>query len=175
MVYVTCLLWYSAIEFIGSTMKHVDRFMNKVLKRTSSPARTELAATSGGPSGSRGATSAAEQSEPHKKQPYGFFEFETRGLQPKPSTSTLESFPVDIIAVHGIGGDAYQTWTHPSTGKLWLRDFLPGFLPGCRVYTFGYPSQLNDVNMRAGVQEFSRKLLGSIRNHIEDSSEVMLM
>ncbi len=39
--------------------------------------------------------------------------------------------PVDrysIIAIHGLGGDAYRTWTHENE-KLWLRDFLPLQIP----------------------------------------------
>ncbi|KAJ6780959.1 hypothetical protein PWT90_06022 [Aphanocladium album] len=108
-------------------------------------------------------------SEPLTNQRYGLFEFEICGTQLVPSGP--ERFPVDIIAVHGLGGDAFKTWTHQPTGKLWLRDFLPGFLPSCRVYTFGYPAKLHDVNVSAGVQDFARQLLSSVRNLMEDSSE----
>lgn len=149
--------------------KHIKRFTQKVLNRPSSSVGTEQDTSSG----SSPAASTANRNEPRaRQQQYGLFEFETHDTQPTPAGS--ERFPIDIIAVHGLGGDSYKTWTHRSTGKLWLRDFLPGFLPGCRVYTFGYPSKLTDVNMRAGVQDFGRKLLGAIRDHIEDSSEVRL-
>lgn len=147
-------------------MKHVERLKKKVFKRPGSPARTEQDT----PSGSSNAQSTAGPTEPRKGQQYGLFEFKTHDVQPEPLGS--ERFPVDIIAVHGLGGDAYKTWTHQSTGKLWLRDFLPSYLPGCRVYTFGYPSKVDDVDMCAGVQEYGRKLLGSVRGHIEDSTEV---
>jgi hypothetical protein len=39
---------------------------------------------------------------------------------------------VDIVALHGLNGDAYNTWTHEN-GKLWLRDFLAQQLLGWRV------------------------------------------
>ena len=58
---------------------------------------------------------------------------------------------VDIVAVHGLGGDAFDTWTS-SKGHLWLRDSLPQALQNppsdysngpddskiARVMTFGY-------------------------------------
>jgi len=50
------------------------------------------------------------------------------------------------MAVHGLGGDAYQTWT-ASNGKLWLRDFLPFDLLAegtktARIMTFGYDANV---------------------------------
>ena len=47
-----------------------------------------------------------------------------------------------IVAVHGLGGHAMATWTHDSTGKLWLRDFLPHTIPNARIMTFGYDSRV---------------------------------
>lgn len=147
-------------------MKHIERFKQRVLKRASSPARSDS-----GTSSASAQAGDARESSPHQGEPHGLFEFKTGDVQVEPAQS--ERFPVDIIAVHGLNGDPYKTWTHPATGKLWLRDFLPSFLPGCRVYTFGYPSKLMDVETRAGVQEFGRKLLGSVRDHIEGSTEVL--
>lgn len=44
----------------------------------------------------------------------------------------------DIVAIHGLMGDVYKTWTHEN-GKFWLRDFLPEGLEGkVRIFTFGY-------------------------------------
>jgi hypothetical protein len=44
-----------------------------------------------------------------------------------------------IVAVHGLGGDAFSTWRHAS-GKLWLHDFLPKSqtFSVARIMTFGY-------------------------------------
>ncbi len=48
-----------------------------------------------------------------------------------------ETYLLDIVAVHGITRDAYDTWTHEN-GKFWLRDFVPEDFPGARVFSFGY-------------------------------------
>ncbi|KAK4209931.1 ankyrin repeat protein [Rhypophila decipiens] len=70
-------------------------------------------------------------------------------------------YPVDIIAVHGLNGDTFATWTH-NNGNLWLKDFLPGDLPGCRVFTYGYPSQIWSESI-AGVRVYAGRLLDSLR------------
>ena len=43
----------------------------------------------------------------------------------------------DIVAVHGLDGHPFKTWTH-ANGHLWLRDSLPHRLPNTRIMTFGY-------------------------------------
>ncbi|KAH7380996.1 hypothetical protein BKA64DRAFT_584580, partial [Cadophora sp. MPI-SDFR-AT-0126] len=43
-----------------------------------------------------------------------------------------------VVAVHGLGGDWEEAWTDDTTGKLWLRDFLPSQFPKTRVWSFGY-------------------------------------
>jgi hypothetical protein len=49
--------------------------------------------------------------------------------------------PIDIVAVHGIMGDAYTTWAH-SNGHFWLRDSLPEEVPGARIFSYGYPANV---------------------------------
>lgn len=44
-----------------------------------------------------------------------------------------------IVAVHGLGGDAFRTWT-ARNGTFWLRDLLPAEVPSARVLSFGYNS-----------------------------------
>ncbi|KAM7192205.1 hypothetical protein V8F33_008479 [Rhypophila sp. PSN 637] len=43
-----------------------------------------------------------------------------------------------------------------------LKDFLPGDLPGCRVFTYGYPSQIWSGPI-AGVRVYAGRLLDSLR------------
>ncbi|KAM0247349.1 hypothetical protein ACHAQJ_009883 [Trichoderma viride] len=74
-----------------------------------------------------------------------------------------QQHPVDIIAVHGLNGYAYSTWTHKPDGTLWLRDLLPSILPGCRVYTYSYPSKIFSESF-ARVHDFARGLLVDIRD-----------
>ena len=64
-----------------------------------------------------------------------------------------------IIAVHGLGGHAMSTWTHPATGKLWLRDFLPRAMPNARVMTFGYDAKVVDSRSIIGMMENANNLL----------------
>lgn len=65
---------------------------------------------------------------------------------------------VDIIAIHGLGGTPYGTWTHEN-GVLWLRDLAPRELPGVRVYTFGYDSSIAFSKGTGTLRDFSKSLL----------------
>lgn len=68
----------------------------------------------------------------------------------------------DIIAVHGINGSAFKTWTHEN-GTMWLKDLLPKQLPGWRVYTFGYPAEAAFTRADGGINEFASTLLAEIK------------
>lgn len=112
-----------------------------------------------------GATSASPRSECHGLM------LLAGALSAPPDDSGAEQYPVDIIAVHGLNGDAYRTWTHEN-GVLWLRDLLPGLLPGCRVFTYGYPSQVAFSTSFARVQDYARQLLSSLRDVQEEPKGV---
>jgi len=60
-------------------------------------------------------------------------------LYPHPKKNLIPS--VDVVAVHGLGGDSYSTWTTDST--LWLRDLLPSspLFQDARIMTFGYDAK----------------------------------
>ena len=63
-----------------------------------------------------------------------------------------------IIAVHGLGGDASDTWT-ADDGKLWLRDFLPENVPYTRIMTYGYDSVVAFSRSVAEIEDYASDLL----------------
>lgn len=116
---------------------------------------------------SDGASSTAGVSEVTPEK-FGLF-LVSGDKQAHPPSSTDCS--VDIIAIHGVNGAAYGTWTH-SNGTFWLQDLLPDFIPGCRVYTYGYPSKVRSKSSLSLIEEYSRGLLSSIRDLQDDQPGV---
>ena len=74
--------------------------------------------------------------------------------------SGVEPVNVDIVAVHGLEGHPYATWTHPND-HLWLRDSLPDYLPNTRVMTFGYDAAIFTKSV-ADVRDTARALLSEL-------------
>jgi hypothetical protein len=68
----------------------------------------------------------------------------------------------DIVAIHGLNGDAYRTWTHEND-KLWLRDFLPASLPYSRTFSFGYSSEVAFSKSRGSIDQYARSLLNALK------------
>jgi hypothetical protein len=96
------------------------------------------------------------------KQPYRLGLFP---LHPPPSDTLLAAnCPVDIIALHGINGDAYTTFTSPTSTSFWLRDFLPHSFPGARIYTFGYDASVIFSLGTGDISSFAGSLLEDVRN-----------
>jgi hypothetical protein len=69
---------------------------------------------------------------------------------------------LDIVAIHGITGDAFDTWTHEN-GTNWLRDFVPKSLPGARVFSFGYPAGVFCTRDAGDLDSFARSLLEDLK------------
>ena len=81
---------------------------------------------------------------------------------------TENSYPVDIVAVHGITGSAFDTWTSNPSGTFWLRDFLPKEFPGARVFSYGYPADVFFSKERGDIGTFARELLSKLRRERQD-------
>jgi hypothetical protein len=79
------------------------------------------------------------------------------------SRSTLvPEYNIDVIAVHGLNGHGFKTFTHPND-RMWLRDFLPNDLPGARIYTYSYDSALFFSKNTETIRDYGRRLLENIR------------
>ncbi|KIX03635.1 uncharacterized protein Z518_07188 [Rhinocladiella mackenziei CBS 650.93] len=85
--------------------------------------------SSGASSRTESVTTLVEPYPPREK--YGLFI-----LHEPPAGETQ----VDIVAVHGLGGDWEGTWTDDTTHQMWLRDFIPNQWGEARVLSFGYDS-----------------------------------
>lgn len=65
---------------------------------------------------------------------------------------------IDLVAIHGLQGDAYQTWKH-ANGSLWFVGFLPTNIPVARIMTFGYDSTVAFNKSVANIEDKALELL----------------
>jgi hypothetical protein len=77
------------------------------------------------------------------------------------SENLKNAHAVDIVAVHGLGGQRLRTWKN-NKGEIWLQDWLPTSLPGARIYTYGYNSDPVFSNSKFGIDDFARRLLADL-------------
>ena len=76
---------------------------------------------------------------------------------------------VDVVAVHGLQGDAYGTWEH-ECGTLWLRDLLPDDAPSARIMTFGYDSTIAFSKSVGCIDDTARDLLNRLGAQRDEST-----
>ena len=52
-----------------------------------------------------------------------------------------------VVAVHGLNGHPFTTWTTKGSEKMWLKDpdLLPSHLQNSRVLTYGYNAMVTAV------------------------------
>ncbi|KAH6665734.1 hypothetical protein B0J14DRAFT_660433 [Halenospora varia] len=69
---------------------------------------------------------------------------------------------LDICAVHGLGGHAFDTWLAET--KMWLRDLLPfsNSFERSRIMTFGYNSAPRDSKSVATLNDWANDLLEQV-------------
>ena len=80
---------------------------------------------------------------------------------------------IDIVAVHGLMGHPYTTWTRGKdpNGKAWISDFLPSQLPHARVFSYGYDSNFVHSSSIARIPEFAMNLLAWLKLRRSTESE----
>jgi len=94
----------------------------------------------------------------------------------EPRTTTASN-NVDLIFVHGLGGSAKGTWTHPATQGFW-----PTWLheteefKNVRISTFGYNANYRNIfgqRNALGIDDFSKQLLDALHLHYERNGYVV--
>ena len=63
----------------------------------------------------------------------------------------------DIVAITGLDGHAYGSWSRGNPKRMWLRDFLSDDLPKCRVMIYRYNSKLSNPGLHT-ISDFGRGL-----------------
>ena len=63
----------------------------------------------------------------------------------------------DVVAITGLDGHAYGSWSGGNPKRMWLRDFLSEDLPKCRVMIYGYNSKLSNPGLHT-ISDFGRGL-----------------
>jgi hypothetical protein len=49
---------------------------------------------------------------------------------------------VDIVFIHGLTGNAFNTWNHQRNGVHWPSKLLGKDIPEARIFTFGYDADV---------------------------------
>lgn len=76
---------------------------------------------------------------------------------------------VDIIFVHGLGGDSKKTWSGSRDAEsFWPQDWLPNDpnFKTARIHSFGYDANWRDRSLSIlSIHDFGQDLLGEMKNH----------
>ena len=78
---------------------------------------------------------------------------------------------LSLVAVHGLNGHAFDTWTHKESKVMWLRDLLPQLIPNIRIMTYGYNANFRDLTGHQDLRHIASKLLAELVD-LRRSSEV---
>lgn len=102
----------------------------------------------------------AESIDPfqHSSDQYGLFRLNG------PSRQAIEGFrdhAFDLVAIHGLGSDAYRTWQH-ANGFNWLQHLHEEFA-GIRVFSYGYDSGMAFSGGNMSLTDCARHLLTLVK------------
>ncbi|KAI9778529.1 MAG: hypothetical protein M1839_008060 [Geoglossum umbratile] len=88
------------------------------------------------------------------------------GFTPLSSCERDADHKIDIVAVSGLGSHAFGSFKERGGQHMWLRDALPGDVPGARVLIYGYHAKLADSRSFQDLEALAsafRVSLGGIR------------
>lgn len=80
---------------------------------------------------------------------------------------TDERLAPSVVAIHGLGGDSIQTWTHRQTGVYWPRDLFPQDVADARVMVFDYNAAMAFGKSTADIADHAKDLLSSLYDQRE--------
>jgi len=92
-------------------------------------------------------------------------------LYPPLGVGAASAPTVDIVIIHGLNGDAIESWTNANTKAFWPKDCLPFDLPEARVFTFGYNADAAFGNTTADIVDHAKDLLGSLIDKREEEEK----
>ncbi|CAJ0545078.1 Ff.00g085510.m01.CDS01 [Fusarium sp. VM40] len=98
-------------------------------------------------------------------------------LHPQRETYNIDDYLIDIVAIHGLGGHPFKTWTEKEGRHLWLRDSLPGHIPQARILTFGYDSTVVFGKSRSQIHDYAIDLanrLEAFRQHPQERDRPLI-
>ncbi|KAK4206997.1 hypothetical protein QBC37DRAFT_104982 [Rhypophila decipiens] len=86
-----------------------------------------------------------------------------------------ENADLDIVAIHGLQGDAIQSWTHERTKFMWLTDYLPEQFPKARIFTYAYNSGVWFNGSTKTIEQESVNLLTYLDHKVEQDRPLIFI
>jgi hypothetical protein len=66
-----------------------------------------------------------------------------------------------IVAVTGLAGHPLHSWQRKPE-ENWLRDYLPDDFKNCKVWTYGYDTDLDNPHAMAGTLQLAKSLADTL-------------
>ncbi|KAI1118234.1 heterokaryon incompatibility protein-domain-containing protein [Nemania sp. NC0429] len=74
---------------------------------------------------------------------------------------------INLVVVHGLGGDPLESWRSEPSGIPWFTEFLLPRIPQTRIMTFAYNSDILSLES-SGIRDLARSLLFDLSDIRED-------
>jgi len=70
-----------------------------------------------------------------------------------------------VIAISGLGSHPFGSWQRHGSDKsyMWIRDEIPGSIPGARAILYGYDASLTDSDSFQSIRDIARGLFEQLR------------